>query len=47
MSEDKWCDHTCRECREGKHKACDGTAWCSLRDEPTECACVDCWGGAA
>lgn len=49
MSTGGWCDHVCPECKAGKHRNCDGTAWCIFRDEPTECSCVECElrGGAA
>ena len=42
------CNHVCPSCCEGKHRICDGIAWCDLMDEETVCACLDCeWGGAA
>lgn len=31
----------CRECREGKHVNCDGTAWSVTLDQSVECDCED------
>lgn len=31
----------CRECAEGKHPNCDGTAWDNEADAPAECTCPD------
>ena len=31
----------CRECSEGKHVNCDGTAWSNELDAPTRCTCPD------
>lgn len=41
--EDRLCD-ACEamigpDCREGKHRACDGGAWDDFRDIPTACQC--------
>lgn len=36
--------HVSPDCREGKHRACNGghdSAWCYVRDATTRCAC-DC-----
>jgi hypothetical protein len=30
----------CPECRAGKHRNCDSTAWCDETAFPTAC---DCW----
>lgn len=32
--------HVCPECRDGKHRNCEGTAWSDETDSPTSCACV-------
>lgn len=32
-------DAICPECRAGKCRNCDGTAWGIEADEPTTCAC--------
>ena len=29
----------CPECRAGKHRNCDGTAWDQAADAPTPCPC--------
>lgn len=29
----------CPECRDGKHKNCDGTAWDFVADELVDCGC--------
>lgn len=29
----------CPECAAGKHDNCDGTAWDTHQDEPTDCSC--------
>lgn len=34
-------DHLNPDCRDGKHKACAGDAWCMVTDEPSTCSC-DC-----
>jgi hypothetical protein len=31
--------HVCPECETGKHRNCDGDAWCHQYDTPTSCAC--------
>lgn len=31
----------CRECAEGKHVNCDGTAWSNELDGPAPCTCPD------
>lgn len=35
----------CPECAAGKHDNCDGTAWDTHQDEPTDCSCPcgRCW----
>lgn len=30
----------CPECRDGKHRNCDGTAWDDLRDQAASCTCA-------
>lgn len=32
-------DPICPECRDGKHRNCDGDAWCDEHDKLAECAC--------
>ncbi len=32
--------HVCPECAAGKHRNCDGGAWCLIEDAPTSCACA-------
>ena len=34
--------HVCPECQAGKHRNCDGGAWCFAIDVPTKCACREC-----
>lgn len=31
----------CPECRAGKHRNCDGTAWDTEKDAPAPCECTD------
>lgn len=31
----------CPECRAGKHRNCDGSAWDAENDVPTLCACTE------
>jgi hypothetical protein len=31
----------CRECCEGKHRNCDGSAWDNDADAPAPCTCPD------
>lgn len=33
-------DTACPECRDGKHRNCDGTAWDDATDALTACACA-------
>lgn len=33
--------HVCPECRAGKHRNCDGTAWDDEADQATRCTCAD------
>lgn len=28
------------DCRDGKHRACNGDAWDMAKDAPAECACT-------
>jgi hypothetical protein len=45
MSGIETCAHVCPECKTGKHRNCDGTAWCFITDAPVECSCLECeWG---
>lgn len=32
-------ENICPECRAGKHVNCNGQAWDSEKDEPTQCGC--------
>jgi hypothetical protein len=34
-------DHICPECATGKHRNCDGTAWCDVLDAVVRCTCPD------
>ena len=31
--------YICPECRDGKHRNCNGAAWDSKKDCPTNCGC--------
>jgi len=33
-------DHLNPDCRDGKHPACNGDAWCDVDDEPAGCDCA-------
>ena len=32
-------DHICPECKAGKHRNCDGRAWCYQTDSGSPCRC--------
>jgi hypothetical protein len=38
-------DHLGPDCRDGKHRACTGGAWCMTADRPVPCVCP-CHGEA-
>jgi hypothetical protein len=33
----------CPDCRDGKHKACVGSAWDNDEDQPAVCSCWERW----
>jgi hypothetical protein len=33
-------DHLAPDCRDGKHRACRGDAWCGIADLPVPCDCT-------